>query len=281
MKKTTVYAPAKINFTLDVAGVENGFHKIQSFVATIDLCDKLIFKKRDDGKITLKDKRNLCRCTTEKNNAYKTAKAIVERYGLSGVDITINKKIPVGGGLGGSSVDIAGTIIGLKRLFEIKDDLTDMANELGSDCGYLISGGFAVISGRGEKVHPVEISKKMPILIIADTHGISAKTCYDEFDKEKIKNKPCTERAVEAFVNDNAEFFDIIKNDLYQAAVKFIPSLKEKISDIEKQGALKAVMTGSGSCVYGIFENEKKRNKAFKKLRNKYGNRLIKAQTLI
>lgn len=279
MTKVLIKAPAKINFTIDVSGVENGFHLIKSFVATINLCDKLTFKRRKDDKVVIYDRGGKCCCPPEKNNAYKAAVAFIKEFSTCGVDIYIDKKIPVGGGLGGSSADIAGTLLGLKKLYSINSPVTSIANALGSDSGYLLEGGFKVISGRGENIERSLKGKTLYLLIIKDDKSISAKECYQKFDEEEETPLPITDRAVELFINGDKEFYSVIKNDLYAPALCFLPTLKEKILDLENAGAIKALMTGSGSCVYGIFESKKERDKAKKILKGKYKKDLIKANT--
>ncbi len=281
MKKVTVEAPAKINLTLDITGAEGGFHQIKSFVATIDLCDKLTFKKRKDKKVVVHDKGFKCDCPPEKNNAYKTANLFIERFKTDGVDIYIKKKIPVGGGLGGSSADIAGTLNGLASLYNVDADLTDLANELGSDSAYLLKGGFKVISGRGDVIENVGGQKELYLLIISDKQGISAGECYKEYDKLENKELPCTDQAVKLFLDNDEDFYKIIKNDLYAPALKHLSHLENKILDLERAGAIKALMTGSGSCVYGIFLDRLSLEIAKKKLKSKYNKSLIKAKTII
>jgi len=280
MKKVTVEAPAKINLTIDVVGEKDGFHLIKSFVATINLCDKLTFKKREDDKIIIHDKGKKCLCEPEKNNAYKTAKAFMEKFNTSGVDVYIKKKIPVGGGLGGSSADIAGTLKGLALLFDVEEELLPIANSLGSDSGYLMLGGYKVISGRGEIIEDTNAKREMYLIIIPDKDGISARECYEEFDKLGSVTHSCTAEAVELFRKGDEDFYKVIKNDLYLPALKFLPQLQAKIKELESAGAKKALMTGSGSCVYGIFESKKAQEDAYKLLKKKYGKTLIKAKTI-
>ena len=141
MKKVVINAPAKVNFTLDILGVEDGYHKIKTLVSTINLCDKITIKKRKDSRINLIMKGIPVDCEPIENNAYKAAQAFVEKYKTLGVDIIVNKKIPVGAGLGGSSVDIAGVLNGMKALYP-ETEVLDIANKLGSDSGYLLQDYF-------------------------------------------------------------------------------------------------------------------------------------------
>ena len=182
--------------------------------------------------------------------------------------------------MGGSSADIVGVIKALNLLDGKQKDIKNLADRLGSDAGYMIGGGFAVISGRGEEVLKIEHDGKFYLLIISGEGQISAKDCYKKFDELKTERKESTEKATEYLQKDSEEFFDVLKNDLYVPATTFAPYLKDEISDLKKSGAKAALMTGSGSCVYGLFTSKKERNVAFSALKKIYKTRLIKANTL-
>ena len=157
MKRVKIKVPAKINLTLDITGVKDGYHHLKSIVSSINLYDTITLIKRNDDKITLLEKGIESGCDTQKNNAFKACKAFINKFGTTGVDIVLNKKIPVGGGLGGSSADIAGVLNGMKKLFGIDGSVKDLADELGSDSRYMLEGGWAVISERGNKVKKLKI----------------------------------------------------------------------------------------------------------------------------
>lgn len=280
MKKIKVKARAKINLTLDVLGIEGKYHNISTLVSTIDLHDIIIIKKRKDKRITLTMKGLPVDVATVDNNAYKACKKFIEKFGTLGVDIVVKKNIPVGGGLGGSSADIAGVLRGLKELFEINESVLPIANELGSDSGYLLSGGYAVLTGRGDKIEQKEIEKQLYLLIITENEQVSAKNSYKTFDKQGKTYKPCTDIALKALESgDNDKFVRTIKNDLYSASCEILPEIKANLTALKKAGADAFIMTGSGSAVYGLFFEEKQRNLAYKKLLPLYKGQLIKAKT--
>ncbi len=280
MKKTTIKARAKINITLDVVGAEGNFHNLSTLVSTIDLHDLIVLKKRKDRRITLKNKGRPLGIRVVENNAYKACQKFVHTFGTKGADIIITKNIPIGGGLGGSSADIAGVLNGMKELYEIKDSVLPLANELGSDSGYLLSGGYAVLTGRGDKIEPLNIDKELYLLIITEDTPITAKASYTTFDKQGKTYKPCTALAVKALEEgDSEKFAKVIKNDLFPASCEILPEMKENLFALKKAGADAFIMTGSGSAVYGIFFDKKKRNLAYKKLAPLYKEKLLKAQT--
>jgi 4-diphosphocytidyl-2-C-methyl-D-erythritol kinase len=281
MKKTKVKAFSKVNFTLDVVGVKNGFHELRSLVSSIDLFDTITLKKRKDKNIVLIEKGIPCGCEKEKNNAYKTAKRIIELYNLDGITITINKRIPVGGGLGGSSADVAGVINGMKKLYNLDEKVYEVANELGSDCYAMLKTGFSIMSGRGDKVERLSIKKAFNLLIIKDDRLITAKECYSKFDELEKIEKVCTEKAVDYLKSGkDLEFIKECKNDLYNSSKIIYPILEDKILDLMQAGAINALMSGSGACVYGIFNDKRSQNTAYKLLKEKYNKNLIKAKTI-
>ena len=127
MRKVKVKVPAKVNLTLDVLGLDGGYHSLKSFVASVNVFDTITVKARRDGKITLENRGVDVGCDITDNNAYKGAKSFIDTFGTCGVDIVIDKKIPVGGGLGGSSADIAGVLNALNRLFETDMNMEELA----------------------------------------------------------------------------------------------------------------------------------------------------------
>ena len=188
MKKVKIKAPAKINLTLDVLGVTDGYHDIKSLVASIDVYDEITLKARKDSTITLECTGINIGCDTFDNNAYK-----------------IKKNIPIGAGLGGSSADIAGVLLGMKNLYQVKGNLHTIANELGSDSNYMLSGGYAVITGRGERVHPREIDKTLYLILVTEDKSITARASYKAFDKLEKIFKPCTAAAEKALKDGDKE----------------------------------------------------------------------------
>ncbi|MBE5734061.1 MAG: 4-(cytidine 5'-diphospho)-2-C-methyl-D-erythritol kinase [Clostridiales bacterium] len=282
MKKITVKVPAKINLTLDVLGAKNGYHQISSLVASIDVYDTITAKKRTDGKITVLNKGLPVDCPIIENNAYKASKLFIDTFGTYGVDIIIDKKIPVGGGLGGSSADIAGVLNALNALYEINGDMSPLASDLGSDATYMLSGGYAVIKNRGEQVEKKDIDKKIYLLLITENGQISARNAYKKFDQKKKFFEPSTDLAVDALYQGDFESAKThFKNDLYQSACELLPAVKNNVYNLQKAGANTTLLAGSGPTVLGIFGNKNERDVVYKKLIGLYGENLIKAQTVI
>lgn len=281
MKKVCVKVPAKTNLTLDVLGIKDGYHDIESLVCGVNLYDVITVKKRTDKKITLTEKGILSNCPTENNNAYKSAVLFMQTFRTNGVDIILDKNIPVGAGLGGSSADIAGTLIAMKKLFGISKDIKPLADFLGSDSGYMLSVKPAIISGRGDRVIYLKEKIRLNLLVIKEDFLVLAKDCYKTFDGLEKSFSPVTTRVVDSLhLGDKDAFIRALKNDLYHASKILHPEIEENIDALKNAGAVASVMTGSGSAVYGVFKSKKERDKAYKTLYPKYQDKLIKAKTI-
>ena len=281
MKKVKINAPAKINLTLDVLGVKDGYHMLKSLVCSINVCDNIVLKARKDKVINLICNGIQVDCAPLDNNAHKAARLFMEKYNTCGVDIVVTKNIPIGAGLGGSSADIAGVLNGMQKLYLGQYNLFNLANYLGSDSGYMLNGGFAVIEGRGDIVKPVSVAQKMYFIILTAKNGVSARDSYKNFDKLKTKPQSITDKALEHLNNNELEEFKaIIKNDLYTSSAKIEPEILSNIYLLKKAGVDCALMTGSGSAVFGLFFDKKERDKVYKKLKPICADAIIKAESI-
>lgn len=282
MKKTSVKIPAKINLTLDVKKGENGYHDISSMVTSINLYDQITVKKRKDKIVTLKETGIKSNCDQKNNNAFKAAVLFVHTFKTDGVDVILKKNIPVGAGLGGSSADIAGVLLAMKKLFKVKKDVKALADQLGSDSGYMMTGGPAIISGRGEKVFNLKTKIPFNLLIVTQNKMVSAGESYKRFDQMNLSPSPVTDIATnllhEGKIN---KFLSVLKNDLYAPSAQILPEIETNLEIIKNTGADKSIMTGSGSAVYGIYLDKKTRKSAYKTLKATFGKYVLKAKTIL
>lgn len=277
MRTVKVKAYAKVNLTLDILGIENGFHTLNSLVSTIDLYDVVKVKKRKDDKILLKTYGISTECDVEKNTAYKAGKLFKETFNTSGVTIIIDKRIPLGGGLGGSSADIAGVLLAMKKLFEIDKDVKPLADSLGSDAGFMLTGGYAKMQGRGDVVTSIDCDKVLYFLVMPAKSIVTAKASYTEYDKIGEKYLPVTDKAIDYLKKGEMQaFIKTCKNDLYNASANLCPEIERNIEFLSKYS--KAIMTGSGSCSIAIFEDKKERDRIFMKVLG-YGLNVLRTKT--
>lgn len=257
-------AYAKLNLTLDVTGKAGGYHLLDSVAVTIGLCDRVHLRKRRDGLCTVVTRG--AEIPPERNNALRAAESFCRRFCTCGVDIVLEKNIPVGAGLGGSSADPAAVIAGMGRLFDVNDRLSlkQLADEAGSDEGFLFTGGIARIRGRGELVSPLPFRKMY--FSVLPTVPVSTADCFAAFDALGICGAKRTERAAALLEKgDIAGAAAHFGNDLSAAAEKFAP-VCEALGSVAACSPLGAGMTGSGGAVFGLFESRASALRATKKL---------------
>lgn len=275
-----VKAYAKLNLTLAITGVNNGWHMLDSLVCSVDIFDLIKLTKRRDGEVSVQTRgMGLETLPPEQNNAYKAAKAYISRFNCGGADITVYKNIPVGAGMGGSSADAAGVIRGMSKLygFGSERELKEIADSLGSDTGYMLTGGFARLCGRGERVFPLDTKTRLNFLLLLPEGGVSTPQCYKEYDKLP-RPRNSSESAVNALINgDLAGLGAGLNNALYAPATALNGDIKEAYEQLQSFSPLGVNMTGSGSCVYALFENEEFCRWAKSRYRGKFGSVITKS----
>lgn len=257
---------AKINLTLDVLSRrEDGYHDIKMIMQTVSLFDLIIIDKCDSG-ISISTNLRYLPCNS-KNIAYKAADAFFIETGIdSGVKIMIHKNIPVAAGLAGGSGNCAAVLTSLNMLFNnplSKEELLRIGSELGADVPYCFDGGTQLSEGIGEVLSPLSPIPKAYILLVKPPINVSTRAIYEEIDNAPIQSRPDTEAMITALKEQN----------LYSVAGKLcnvMEAVTEKmypiVGGIKKKmimnGALGAVMSGSGPTVFGIFDNFEKAKKS-------------------
>lgn len=261
MKTTKVKAYAKINLTLQIVGNEGEYHLLDSLVASVDLYDLVVLKKRKDklSSVTMKGQGSES-IPPESNNALKAAELFSKRFDCNGADIAVYKNIPLGAGLGGSSADASGVLLGMAKLYGINDEtaLGELADALGSDTKYMLEGGFARMRGRGEKLERRDISPKLHFLAICPKTSVSAGACYREYDARPIRGgeENATEKCLASLQdNDMDGVGRYLTNDLFPPAARLNADVRTAYDEAKSFSPLGAVMTGSGSCVLAMFES--------------------------
>ena len=207
MKKINVKAPAKINLTLKVKGTrQDGFHEIESIMQTVSLYDFIELTKIKAG-ITLQGNHAVFN-DIENNIAYKAAKLFFETTKINeGAAIEIEKNIPISAGLAGGSADGAGVLFGLNEIFEkplTQESILKLCQKLGSDLDFCLTGGRALVKGRGEVIEKLPF-EEFPLTIVKPKNlGISAKEAYSKFDLLKEKSTFANDLEF-ALINDYKE----------------------------------------------------------------------------
>ena len=283
MNRVKIKAYAKINLTLEIVGERDGFHLLNSVVASVDLFDLITLKKRKDklSFVTMKGQGSES-IPPEENNALKAAERFSELFGTNGAEITVYKNIPIGAGLGGSSADVAGVLNGMAKLYNVTDQtaLERLAETLGSDTKYMLSGGFQKMSGKGEELAPVSTAATLHFLAICPNSPVSAGGCYQQFDKLQIplSNGEKTQELINLLqsnkpINEGGRY---LTNDLYAPASLLNPDVEKAYQEALSFSPLGAIMSGSGSCVLAWFETRELCEWAKSRYRGKFKTFLLK-----
>lgn len=255
-----IKAYAKLNLTLSVTGKSQFYHSLESLVCTVDLYDLITLKRRKDGLITVKmHGMGLDFLPEEQNNAYKAAKLYQNAFSTCGADIEIFKNIPVGAGMGGSSADAAGVLRGMASLYGLGSfaQLKAIADGVGSDTGYMLTGGYAVMRGRGDIVIPVTSNTRLHFLALCPKGGVSTAECFKAYDLNPCAGGQNSTAAAGALQRGDLQALGgLLGNDLKAAAAGLNPYISAAYGELEGFAPLGVNMTGSGSCVYALFEND-------------------------
>lgn len=273
MESVRVKSYAKLNLTLSITGSAEGFHTIDSLVTSVDLYDLIALKKRSDKLVTVTMHGCGSECIPyESNNAVKAARNFIDAYGTYGVDITVYKNIPIGAGLGGSSADAAGVLNGLEKLYGTRDPAGKklLADRTGSDTRYMLSGGYARLTGRGNEVTPTESGLRLDFLLLAPEAGISSAQCYKAYDETGGVGGDARKALSALLSGDGEELAKSLFNDLAPAAKKLSSDVEAAFDELAAFAPSAVNMTGSGSGVYALFESRELRAYAKSRYRGKF-----------
>lgn len=264
MDEIITYSNAKINLSLDVLYKrDDGYHEIESIMQEIDLRDKLIFKNKDKG-ITIRSNNPHIPLDTH-NLVYKVWEKLNLYTGLDkGIDIYIEKNIPMAAGLAGGSSNAAATFKALNKLWDLKlsdGELMKLGGELGADIPFCLRGGTALARGIGEKLQSLKALRGVNILVCNPGFEISTPFGYSlvDLDDEGFKIDGLIE-AIET--GDLEKLAKSIKNKMEGGIIKKYPIIQRIKEEMLKSGALASIMSGSGPSVFGIFRDETTMEKA-------------------
>lgn len=257
MKTAHVNSYAKLNLSLNITGEREGYHLLDSFVTSVDLSDKIVLKTRKDKLVNVFMRGMGSESIPPENNvALRAGEAFVEKYGTFGADITVYKNIPMGAGMGGSSADAAGVLNGMAKLYDVKDEkgIKELADSLGSDTGYMLRGGFARMTGRGEQVWRLNGNAKLWFLVLCPKTPVSTGRCYEEYDVCPDGARQDTENCIQAFLKgDYAGMGGFFYNALFAPACRLNPDVEKAAKEIAAFSPLGYGMSGSGSTVFALF----------------------------
>lgn len=275
---------AKINLFLRVLGKRtDGFHEICTIFQTVSLCDYLTFGK--GKKITLTcDDGNIP--TGESNLIVKAAEMLRENLGTKkGAKIHLEKHIPAPGGLGGGSSNAAVALLGLIKLWEAEIDfenLCEIGKTLGSDVPFFFYGGTAVGTGRGTEIFSLEDFRKNYILIVTPKVDVPTAAAFAHLNASDLTNKGsksilqiCRDEVNSLYLRQSA-----LKNDFERVIFEIEPEVARVKENLFAGGAKRALLSGSGASVFGIFDTSERRQNAIEALRGEPNWRVFPVETV-
>jgi len=266
----TTFAYAKINLALAIPGIlEDGYHELQSVMQSIALHDIVRVRRHGD--------KVVCRCGTLSgpgNIAHKAAVLFLEQIGqYQGLEIEIEKHIPVQAGLAGGSTDAAATLRLLNQLYGeplSRDALLMLAKKIGADVAFCLSGGTMWATGRGDRLEALPNAPTLHLVLIKPFAGVNTREAYRRFDLIGQGGRLVQTDWKKALAQSSTQqIADLLYNDLETASIPLVPeilTIKQYLLEAECYGAL---MSGSGSCVFGIAQGKQHAIEVAGRLRKK------------
>lgn len=273
MEKIFVKPRAKVNLTLSILEKRaDGYHNLESVFQKINLYDEMWIEKTDTDFIEIDS--NIKNVKLEDNIIFKAYKILKEKFPfLTGVKVTLNKKIPMQAGLAGGSTDGAYFLKAMKKLFELdmsNTELEDIACRLGADVVPCMYDGVIKAEGIGDIITNTKVYFKYYIVILKPNIFCSTKDMYDKLDSRNFLTERKTDKMLEALGEKDAKkLAKNLYNDFEEVSkdIKEIVEAKEKLKE---NGAMGTLLAGSGSAVFGVFENKETAKKAYYNLRDNY-----------
>ena len=274
-------AYAKINLSLDIVGRRpNGYHEVRMIMQTLDLCDELSFETSDEIKgtslVTDSEVLNSEQSAGSDNLIIKAVKLLEEETGKNfDVKITLSKNIPIAAGLAGGSADAAATLRGINRLFSLNlsmDKLREISVKIGADVPFCIEGGLCLSEGIGEVLTPLTPLASIPTVICKPNIFVSTKDVYTAFDTDTSeKNHPDVDGMLDAIKEYSAiKVTELLSNILEPVTKAMHPVIGEIEEKLVSLNANKAIMSGSGPTVFGLFNSEAEASAAAEILKSMY-----------
>jgi 4-diphosphocytidyl-2-C-methyl-D-erythritol kinase len=256
MSHLVLKSHAKVNIGLQIRNQRtDGYHNIHTIFQELNFHDTIKLEKRDSScqfssnvDWLPKDDSNLC---------VKAWQKMVDTFGLGGVSIELDKRIPAGGGLGGGSSNAATILKGLRKLYELDvsdDELETIGINLGADVPFFIKGKTQIGDGVGEILKPIEPIINGSYLLVAPDFHIDTKWAYGEF--KNILDRPNEIVNFPGFIRKEIIPFELFENDFEAIVVPAYPEIGQIKNSLRAHGARFASLSGSGSTVFGVFDED-------------------------
>lgn len=268
-------AMAKINLGLDVVRKrEDGYHEVRMIMQTIQMYDVLTMEKRKQPGIVLRT--NLPYVPSdERNLVWKAVKLLMDEFRIGeGVSMDLEKFIPVAAGMAGGSSDAAAAMVGINRMFELgltQEELMERAVNIGADVPYCIMRGTALAEGIGEKLTRLPALPDCYILVGKPGVNVSTKLAYENLKLDEIQRHPDIEGQIQAIrAGDLYGMAQKMENVFEPGIIREYPVIAQIKKLMEECGAVKAMMSGSGPTVFGVFDDKERLSYACRKLKKSH-----------
>lgn len=272
MDKISLKALAKINLGLDVVRRrEDGYHEVRMIMQTIHLFDRVNIEKTSEPGIKIKT--NLSYLPVNKNNLiYKAGKLLMNEFDITdGVSVDLDKRIPVAAGMAGGSTDAAAMLYGMNKMFGLglsMQELKDRGVKIGADVPYCLMRGTALAEGIGEKLKSLPPMIKCPVLIAKPQISVSTKFVYENLKLDgKAKHPDIDQLIKDIKTKDLQGVCDHMGNILETVTIPNYPIIAEIKKNMIENGAVGAMMSGSGPTVFGLFNDAEKAKQAYKAMK--------------
>ena len=283
IKHLSLKAYGKINLGLDVLRRrDDGYHEVRMIMQTVGIYDRIDLIYKETPGITVET--NLYYLPDNENNlVYKAAKLLMDEFHVQkGVHIRLRKYIPVAAGMAGGSSDAAAVLFGVNKMFSLgltTEQLMDRGVTIGADVPYCVMRGTALSEGIGEILTPLPVPPQCQVLIAKPGISVSTKFVYENLHANELRPEqhPDIDGMMEAIKQkDLYGIADRFGNVLENVTIPAYPVIQEIKDLMLEQGAIGALMSGSGPTVFGLFTNPKAAAKAHEEMRFGAGAELAK-----
>ena len=270
MNQVYIKARAKINLTLEVLDKrEDNYHNLKSVFQKVNLYDELYIYKTNSNNFELET--NIDELNNKENIIYKAYVKLKEKFNqVTGVRVVLNKRIPMQAGMAGGSTDCASFLLGMNKLFKLnltKNELVSLGKSLGADVVPCLYNKAILAEGIGDIITKINTNFKFYIVIIKPELSCNTGEMFRKLDsRQRILKIDNSNNIIKALENNNIE---LLSSNLYNTFEEVVEAESIK-AELIKNKALSALLTGSGSCVFGIFRNKEEAKSAYKNLKNKY-----------
>lgn len=266
-------ALAKINLGLDVTGKRpDGYHEVRMIMQNIQMFDQLEIERSEQPGIRIETNLSFLPCN-ENNLVYKAADLLMKEFDIrEGLDVKLSKFIPVAAGMAGGSSDAAAVMVGVNRMFQLGlsvRELMERGVKIGADVPYCIMRGTALAEGIGEKLTKLPPMPFCYVLIGKPGINVSTKFVYGNLDLKKIEHHPDIDGIRQAIEQKDLKgIASRMGNVLELVTCPAYPVIDDIKNLMIREGALNAMMSGSGPTVFGLFEDKDTAQKAYETLRD-------------